>query len=132
MNPGVYTGAQTAYKQSAVETASPEKLIIMLYSGVIKFLRQAEIALKEKNLEEAHNSLAKAQDIIFELNITLDMERGGEIAVSLRELYTFYYNEVVQANLNKDESRLIPVIKFFEDFRDVWIETAKIARMGAK
>ncbi|KUO65600.1 MAG: flagellar protein FliS [Gracilibacter sp. BRH_c7a] len=123
---------QAAYKQTAVETASPEKLLVMLYTGVIKFLRQAEIALKEHNYVEAHNSLTKVQDIISELNITLDMERGGEIAVNLRELYTFYHNEVVQANLKKDDTKLIPVIEFFETFRDMWIETAKIARMGAK
>lgn len=129
---GQYSNPQAAYKQTAVETASPEKLLVMLYSGVVKFLRQAEIALKENRHEEAHNSLGKVQDIISELNITLDMERGGEIAVNLRELYTFYFNEVVQANLKKDSSKLIPVIEFFETFRDVWMETAKIARMGAK
>ena len=127
-----YANPQAAYKQTAVETASPEKLLVMLYAGGVKFLRQAEIALKENNHVEAHNSLTKVQDIISELNITLDMERGGEIAVNLRELYTFYFNEVVQANLTKDPSKLIPVIEFFETFRDVWMETAKIARMGAK
>ena len=132
MNTALHTGAQTAYKQSAVETASPEKLLVMLYSGVVKFLRQAEKALKDNNHQEAHNSLTRVQDIIDELNLTLDMDQGGEIAVNLRDLYTFYYNEVVQANLKKDASRLSPVIEFFESFRDVWIETAKIARMGAK
>ena len=129
---GQYTSPQAAYKQVAVETASPEKLLIMLYTGAIKFLKQAEIALQENNQEDVHNSLTKVQDIISELNITLDMERGGEIAVNLRELYIFYYNEVLQANLKKDGVKLVPVIEFFESFRDMWIETAKIARMGAK
>ena len=127
-----YQNPQAAYKQTAVETSSPEKLLIMLYAGVVKFLKQSEIALNEKKYEEAHNSLTRVQDIITELNLTLNMEQGGEIAVNLRELYTFYYNEVVQANYKKDASRLVPVIEFFETFRDVWIETAKITRMGAK
>lgn len=129
---GQYTNPQAAYKQASVETASPEKLLVMLYAGGVKFLRQAEKALQENKHAEAHNSLAKVQDIISELNITLNMEQGGEIAVNLRELYTFYFNEVVQANLQKDASKLIPVIEFFETFRDVWMETAKLARMGAK
>ncbi len=129
---GQYTNPQAAYKQASVETASPEKLLVMLYAGAVKFLRQAEKALQENKHAEAHNSLAKVQDIISELNITLNMEQGGEIAVNLRELYTFYFNEVVQANLKKDASKLIPVIEFFETFRDVWMETAKLARMGAK
>lgn len=129
---GQYANSQAAYKQAAVETASPEKLLIMLYTAVIKFLKQAETALQENNQQEAHNSLTKVQDIISELNITLNMEQGGDIAVNLRELYTFYHNEVVQANLKKDGTKLIPVIEFFESFRDMWIETAKIARMGAK
>lgn len=129
---GQYANPQAAYKQTAVETASPEKLLVMLYAGTVKFLKQAEKALQDNKHEEAHNSLTKVQDIISELNITLNMDQGGEIAVNLRELYTFYFNEVVQANLTKDASRLIPVIEFFETFRDVWMETAKIARMGAK
>lgn len=129
---GQYANPQAAYKQASVETASPEKLLVMLYAGAVKFLRQAEKALQENKHAEAHNSLTKVQDIISELNITLNMEQGGEIAVNLRELYTFYFNEVVQANLKKDASKLIPVIEFFETFRDVWMETAKLARMGAK
>lgn len=129
---GQHGNPQAAYRQVAVETASPEKLLIMLYTGVVKFLRQAEKALKDQDFEEAHNKLSGVQDIIIELNLTLDMERGGEIAVNLRELYIFYYQLVIQANLKKDAALLEPVIQFFESFRDVWIETVKIARMGAK
>lgn len=127
-----YGNPQNAYKQAAVETASPEKLLVMLYAGVIKFLRQAEMALAEKKYEEAHNSLMRAGDIITELNITLNLEEGGEIAANLRQLYTFYYGEVVKANVKKDAAYLKPVLEFFETFRDVWAETARLVRMGAK
>jgi len=129
---GVYSNPQAAYKQTAVETASPEKLLVMLYAGTVKFLRQAEKALEEKRYEDAHNSLTRVGDIIAELNMTLNMEDGGEIAVNLRELYTFYSGEVVKANIKKDAAYLQPVIEFFETFRDVWVETARLARMGAK
>jgi len=129
---GVYSNPQAAYKQTAVETASPEKLLVMLYAGSIKFLRQAQKAMGEERYEDAHNSLMRVGDIITELNMTLDLEAGGEIAANLRELYTFYSGEVVKANLKKDGTYLQPVIEFFEGFRDVWIEAARTARMGAK
>lgn len=129
---GVYSNPQAAYRQTAVETASPEKLLVMLYAGTVKFLRQAEKALDEKRYEDAHNSLTRVGDIIAELNMTLNIEDGGEIAVNLRELYTFYSGEVVKANIKKDAAYLQPVIEFFEIFRDVWVETARLARMGAK
>lgn len=129
---GFYGNPQNAYKQAAVETASPAKLLIMLYSGAVKFLHQGQKALENRDYEEANNCLTRVQDIITELNLTLNMEQGGEIAVNLRELYNFYYNEVLKANIKKDALLLKPVIEFFESFRDVWIETAKLARMGGK
>jgi flagellar protein FliS len=130
--PNVYVHTQAAYKQTAVETASPEKLLVMVYAAAVKFLRQAEKALVENRYEDAHNCLTKVGDIITELNLALNLEEGGTIAVNLRELYTFYYGEVMKANLKKDAAYLKPVIDFFETFRDVWLETAKLARMGAK
>ena len=129
---GVYGNPQAAYKQTAVETASPEKLLVMLYTGAIKFLHQAEKALQENNLEEANKSLIRVGDIIIELNTTLNMAEGGEIAANLRDLYNFYYGEVIKANITKDATLLKPVIEFFTTFRDVWTEAAKIMRIGAK
>jgi flagellar protein FliS len=129
---GAYNNPQTAYQQIAVGTATPEKLLIMLFSGQIKFLRQAEQALKEKKYEEAHNLLLKAGDIITELNMTLDLEAGGELAANLRALYQFYHGEIIKANTNKDPSYLGPVIAFFESFRETWVEAAKKVRLGAK
>ncbi|MCM1565403.1 MAG: flagellar export chaperone FliS [Dehalobacter sp. 4CP] len=127
-----YQNSQTAYKQASVETSSPEKLITMLYSKVILLLHQTEKAFEEKKLEEIHNNLLRVQDIISELDRTLDMENGGEIAQNLRELYRFYYMETIKANVKKDASFLPPVLNFFEAFRDVWIEAARISRLGAK
>lgn len=127
-----YGNPQSVYRQTAVETASPEKLLLMLYAGAVKFLRQAEMALEEKKYEEAHNCLTRVSDIIIELNVTLDLEKGGEIAVNLRRLYVFYFGEIAKANLKKDAAFLQPVILFFESFRDVWMEAARVTRMGAK
>lgn len=120
------------YKQAAVETATPEKLLLMLYNGAIKFLHLAEKALDEKDYSASNQWLIKVQDIILELMNTLDMERGGEIAANLYQLYDFYLQETIQANLKKDAKRLTSVLEFFELFRETWLEAAKSARLGAR
>ena len=60
------------------------------------------------------------------------MEQGGEIAVNLRQLYNFYYQQTVQANIKKDPDLLEPVIGFFRSFRDVWAEAARICQAEVK
>lgn len=127
-----YNNSQTAYKQTAVDTSSPQKLVAMLYGRVVLLLRQAEKALEEKKYEESNSYILKVQDIISELDRTLNMDLGGEIAQNLRKLYDFYYQETVKANIKKDAKYLQPVIVFFEMFRDIWLDLAKHANMGAK
>lgn len=127
----MYNNSQTAYKQTAVDTSSPQKLVAMLYSRIVLLLHQADKALEEKRYEESNTVLLKVQNIISELDRTLDMDQGGEIAQNLRRLYNFYYMETVKANIKKDPAYLQPVIIFFETFRDLWLELAKTVHMGA-
>lgn len=129
---GPYSSPQAAYKQASVETASPEKLVAMLYGKTVVLLRQAEKAIAENKYEECHNSLSKVRAIICELNRTLDMEQGGEIAENLRKLYDFYYMEVVKANVKKDAAFLQPAISFFESLRDIWLDICRNSCLGAK
>jgi len=123
---------QAVYQQTSVETSSPEKLIVLLYSKAILLLNQAKKALEDKKYEESHNCILRVQNIICELNRTLDMEKGGEIAQNLRGLYMFFYGETVKANIKKDTAFLQPVIDFFESLREAWLEIAKTARTGEK
>jgi flagellar protein FliS len=127
-----YGNLQKTYQQTSIQTAPPEQLLIMLYSAAIKHLHRGKLAIQDKKYDIANQSLCKVQEIIAELNNSLNMEKGGVIAANLRSLYEFYNGEVVKANLGKDSDLLEPVISFFETFRDVWIEAAKIVRMGAK
>ncbi|WP_206810933.1 flagellar export chaperone FliS [Paradesulfitobacterium ferrireducens] len=126
LNSTVNNNIYLTYKQTAVETATPDKLLLMLYDGGIKFLRFGEKAILEKDYAAAHKWLTKVQDILTELMITLDMEQG-EIPQNLFNLYEFYRYEVQMANVKKDTERLQPVIEFFVKFRDVWAEAAKKA-----
>ncbi|KLU65876.1 flagellar protein FliS [Desulfosporosinus acididurans] len=115
----------SAYRQTSVSTATPDKLLLMLYDGAIRFLIQARVAMEQRNYEETNKWLQKLQDIFTELNISLDMEQG-EIAVNLRKLYEFYQNEVLMANIEKSSERLKPVEDFLRSFRETWAKAAKI------
>lgn len=114
------------YRQRAVETASPAKLLIMLFDGAIRFLQQGRTALGEGDFEKANNQLLKVQDILSELMVSLDLSQG-EIAENLYKLYDFYLHEVIKANIEKNEVYLVPVEDFLRVYRDMWTEAAKRA-----
>lgn len=103
------------YKQMQIKTASPGKLLLMLYQGAVKFMKLAKKNIKEGKIEESHKNIIKAQNIILELQNTLDKENGGEIAVQLESLYDFIYRELIQANLNKNTKYLDNVIPLVEE-----------------
>lgn len=124
--------AYANYKQASVETATPEKLLLMLLDGGIKFLNQGNLAIEKRDYSSANKWLVRVQDILFELMMTLDMEKGGEIASNLYKLYDFYRNEVIKANISKDAKLLQPVFDFLRLYREMWAEAARIARIGAK
>jgi len=115
------------YHQTQIKTASPEKLLILLYDGAIQFLNKAKIGMQNKNIEETHNNIISAQRIITEFMNTLDMEIGGEVAKNLYSLYDYLYYRLVQANLKKDPVILDEVLGHLKDLKKTWEEAIKIA-----
>ncbi|MFW6251862.1 MAG: flagellar export chaperone FliS [Halanaerobium sp.] len=103
------------YKQMQIKTASPGKLLLMLYQGAVKFMKLAKKNIREGKIEESHNNIIKAQNIILELQSTLNKEQGGEIALQLERLYDFIYRELIKANLNKNTRHLDNVIPLVEE-----------------
>ena len=124
LNTSTASNPYSAYRQTSVATATPEKLLLMLYDGAIRFLRQARLAMEQQDLESTNKWLGKLQDIFVELNTSLDLDQG-EIALNLRKLYEFYQNEVIMANVEKNVDRLQPVEEFLKLFREMWAEAAK-------
>ena len=114
------------YKEQAILTAPPEELTLMLYDGAIKFLKKAKIHIEEKDIEKINNSLLRAQNIISELNITLNMDY--EISKNLRDLYDFMIRRTVDANLEKDVNIVDEVLGLLEDLRNTWKEAMKMAK----
>lgn len=115
------------YQQNSVFTATPEELTLMLYNGCIKAIRFAEISVDEKNYEKANYYICKAEAIIRELRNTLDM--NYEISENLYNLYTYFLNRLIEANVKKDNSILEEVLHFVEEIRDTWSEAMKQARI---
>ena len=109
-----------AYREATVTTQSKGRLIVMLYDGAIKFLKQAIVDVEAKDYEGKGRNIGKAQNIILELNTVLDMESGGEVAKNLRSLYNFMYRHLNQANIKCDSQMIREVIKLLEDLNQSW------------
>lgn len=118
--------AFNAYKQNSVMTASPEELTLMLYEGAVKFMNIAKEKIKNKDIENAHNNIIRAQDIITELNVTLDMQYP--ISHDFRSLYTFIDEKLIDANITKNLDSLEDAIKITVEMRDLWKEIIKVNR----
>lgn len=116
------------YKEQTIMTSKPEELTLMLYNGIIKFLNQAKIFIDQKNVEKTHNAIVRAQDIITELNITLNMDY--EISKSLRSLYNFMNSRLVQANIQKDKNIIDEVLGLAEEMRDTWKQAIGLVATG--
>lgn len=116
--------AHQQYKQVQVKTANKEKLVIMLYQGCIKFLRLAKKGVENDDIEQSNNYIIKSQDIIRELMNTLDMERGGQIANNLYQLYDYMNRTLIEANINKDREKIEIVENMMLELLDSWKQIA--------
>ncbi|MBN1818342.1 MAG: flagellar export chaperone FliS [Sedimentisphaerales bacterium] len=108
------------YQQTTISTQNKGRLIVMLYDGAIRFLRQAIRDMEANDYAAKGHSIAKAQDVILELNTVLDMESGGEIAQNLRSLYNFMLRHLSQANLKCEPQMVREVISLLEDLNQSW------------
>ena len=108
------------YLETAVETASPARLIVMLYDGAIRFINEATYAMQQRDYETQNAKLQRAQKILAELISSLDFDKGGEIAENLFRLYTYMYNQLVEANINDSRDRLEHVVHLLSELREAW------------
>jgi flagellar protein FliS len=122
----------SAYRQTRIKTASQGQLIVMLYDGGISNLDRALELLKLKpgpkkdpsKIEEIGRAILKAQEIITELMVSLDFEKGGEIAENLFALYTWFNRELLEAHVRSDAERVLAVRNLMDLMRASWVELA--------
>ena len=116
------------YQKTTVETASNEKILIMLYDGAIQFLNKAKIKKKKKNWEQSHNNLMGAQKIIEEFINTIDKEPNPELAQNLISLYEYFITRLVQANMKHEIAPIDEVLKFLKELKATWEQAIAIAQ----
>lgn len=115
-----------AYRQNAVNTATPGELTLMLYDGCLKFIRLAKEAINQENIEEKNKNIQKAQNIITELMVTLDMKY--EISKQIMPLYDFVRSKLIEANVKNSVQSLEEAETIVTEFRDTWKEVIQINR----
>jgi flagellar secretion chaperone FliS len=112
-----------AYRESAVLSAPPELLVVMLYDGARRFLYQASVAMRDGQIQMAHAKLRRAEDILRHLRNTLDMEQG-QLADRLQAIYLFCQRHLRQARLDRDPAKIEQVSSILGDLRDAWAAIA--------
>ena len=115
-----------SYRQVATKTATPGQLVLMLFDGALRFLDKALVGFDlddplDSNLA-INNNILKAQEILRELNMSLNMEKGGEFATTMRRLYNYYDLQLSQSNLQKDPAGVELVIRLLSVIRGAWAE----------
>ena len=123
---GFMNNAYAAYQNTGIKTASQGKLIVLLYEGAVKNLTAAgncsgaDGTIEAKDIEKFGSYIMKAQDIISELQVSLDMEKGGQIATNLMSLYVYFNQELMSASINKDKKKLDFVLNMMTQLSGAW------------
>lgn len=120
------------YKKNQVETATPEKILILLYDGAIQYLNRAKIALEQNDHAQFHSNLLGCEKIILEFMNTLDMEVGGSLAENLYRLYQYLYSTLVKTGISKEIKGIDEVLGHLTGLRETWQKAIEIANAEKK
>ena len=105
------------YQTNNITTATPEKLMVMLFDGAIQFLQKAKTAIEEKNLQERASNIEGARKIIRELMRTIDLENGNDVSKSLFRLYNRMAMKLIKANVSKNIDLIDEVLEDLSNIR---------------
>jgi flagellar secretion chaperone FliS len=120
------------YKETEISTANQGKLIVMLYDGAIRFLNTALENMSPKTYDVANNNILKAQDIITELTLSLNLQEGNDISQNLLNLYIYFKKRLIEANIKKDSEIIKEIMKYLRDLRDAWEKISSKETMSDK
>jgi flagellar protein FliS len=112
------------YKETSVNTASPTKLVVMLYEGAIRFLTRAASDIRKRDLVSKSESVSRAVAIIQHLQMTLDTDKGQDIAHELNGLYTYALGRVLEGSTKLDAKPIEEAIKVLSELLPAWEEIA--------
>lgn len=114
------------YQQNSIFMARPEELTLMLYEGCIKFINKGIYYCEKKEIEATNEALKRAQDIIIELDATLDDKY--EISKNLHLLYDYMNRRLMEGNIEKSIEIMTEVLELITDLKNTWKEAMVLAR----
>lgn len=123
--------AYGAFRGTEVKTASQGKLVVLLYQGAVKVLKEAlsyfgsDGQIAAPKIEPYGKAIVKAQDIINELQVSLDMEKGGQISQNLMSLYVYFNSELMSANINRDRKKVEFVLNMMMQLSEAWDQASR-------
>lgn len=123
-------GGYNAYREIGVKTASQGKLVVMLYEGAVNNLEKAMALIGQNGkipanqIESYGNHLQKVMDIVTELEVSLDMEKGGDIAKNLMSLYVFFNKQIIEATMDHKKEKLEFVRNMMSQLHESWIKAS--------
>lgn len=118
-----YAAASRGYKEQAVLTASPGKLVVMLYDGALRFLMQSSNAFRNDDYPRGAERMSRAEAIVDELLSTLDMSQG-EVSERLESLYFFFKQTLMEARRERSAEKVDQVAELVRELRDAWAQIA--------
>jgi flagellar secretion chaperone FliS len=124
-----YSSQAKAYREREILSASPGRLVVIVFDHVLANLFRAKVAGESKNLALRLESLGRARDGVMELLATVDVEKGGSLGVNLRSIYGFVFNQLLDEARTPDASRLQRIAAIITDLRDAF---ASISAEGAQ
>ncbi len=120
-----YLDQSAVYKQTSITTSNQTQLVVMLYDGALRFLHQGVEAIGRNDIEGKATACDRALAIVQHLHLSLDMERGEEIASELERLYSFVIAQIVEGSSKLDTEKLEEAIKVLSILRPAWAELAQ-------
>jgi len=124
--------AQDTYRINQIRMASKEQLLIITYDIGIRSCAAAERAIEANDPEQINLNLQRAQAVVRELMVTLNLERGGDVAASLMRLYDYMYCQLVDANVRKDAAAVSAVRAMLEELKATWTEAIAKLKLESK
>ena len=124
--------ATTHYKAKDASTASQPALILMTYDAALRFTKEAQKYMGEGNIPAKGQAIESAFACVAELRRALDIKRGGEVAASLDNLYSYMTDQITQANFANDPSMLDTVKESLGTLREGWRQAIEKLRQEGR
>jgi flagellar protein FliS len=115
-----YSRQATAYRDREIQSASPGRLVVLVFDAALANLFRARRAIQTGNVDERVTSVGKARDAIMELYVTLNVEQGGVLARNLQSIYAFVLSELVDVARRPELARLESLTKIVTELRSAF------------